>query len=70
MTTNDETIEFQITACAEGTEPIHDPGKDYQDLFTYNFVEQVLHLGEEFNIESTRTAFLAEILQEEQEQIS
>ena len=71
MTTNDNLIEFQIAAWAEGTEPIHDSGKDYQDLFTYYFVEQVLHLGGEFHIESmTRTAIPAEILQEEQEQDS
>ena len=69
MTTNGKTIEFQITAWAEGREPIHYPGKDNQDLFTYDFVEQVLHLGGDFHIESmTRTAFPAEILQEEQEQ--
>ena len=36
MTTNDKTIGLQITAWAEGTEPVHDPGKDYQDLFTYD----------------------------------
>ena len=69
MTTADKTIECQITAWAEGTEPVHDPGEDYQDLFTYDFVEQVLHLGGDFRIESmTRTAFPAEMLQEEQEQ--
>ena len=39
------------------------------DLFTYDFFEQVLHLGGDFHTESmTRTAFPAEILQEEQEQ--
>ena len=69
MTTNDKAIEYQITAWAEGTEPVHDPGKDYHDLFTYDFVEQALHLGGDFHIESmTRAAFPAELLQEEQEQ--
>ena len=63
LTASHVSIELAVTNWAEGT--FDDPDKTYHDLFIHDFLEIIMHLGDEFHLHSmTRNAFPAEMLEE------